>query len=88
MLVQDSAYGVHLYQRWTSLRTGILQEQKVHFLIDSLVTQMGDAVNRNFQKWPVLGIYVWPNLYVGGTYPVSYTHLDVYKRQLYNSGRG
>lgn len=75
MLVQDSAYGVHLYQRWTSLRTGILQEQKVHFLIDSLVTQMGDAVNRNFQKWPVLGIYVWPNLYVGGTYPNEIKYL-------------
>ena len=75
MLVQDSAFGVQLFQRWTSLRTGILQEQKLHFLIDSLVNQMGDAVNRNFQKWPVLGIYVWPNLYIGGTYPNEIKYL-------------
>ncbi len=75
LLVQDSAYGEHLYQRWSFLRKGILQEQKLHFFIDSLVTHMGDAVSRNFQKWPVLGTYVWPNLYVGGSYPNEIKYL-------------
>jgi hypothetical protein len=29
---------------------------------------MGDAVNRNFERWPVLGQYVWPNYYVASTH--------------------
>jgi len=75
LVTQDSAYGVHLYQRWSTLRKGILQEQKLHFIIDSLVQHMGEAVGRNFQKWPVLGTYVWPNLYVGGSHPNEIKYL-------------
>jgi hypothetical protein len=29
---------------------------------------MGEAVDRNFQRWQVLGEYVWPNDYVGQSY--------------------
>ena len=29
---------------------------------------MGQAVDRNFERWPTLGQYVWPNYYIGQTY--------------------
>ena len=29
---------------------------------------LDDAQSRNFQKWNILGSYVWPNYYVGNTY--------------------
>jgi hypothetical protein len=29
---------------------------------------MGEAVNTNFERWPILGTWVWPNYYVGETY--------------------
>jgi len=29
---------------------------------------MGDAPARNFEKWSILGQYVWPNDYVGNSY--------------------
>jgi len=29
---------------------------------------LNDAQQRNFQQWPTLGTYVWPNYYVGSTY--------------------
>jgi len=29
---------------------------------------LNDAQQRNFQKWNILGNYVWPNFYVGTTY--------------------
>ena len=29
---------------------------------------LDDAQQRNFQQWPTLGTYVWPNYYVGNTY--------------------
>ena len=31
-------------------------------------TYLADAAERNFQRWPVLGTYVWPNNFIGDTY--------------------
>ena len=36
--------------------------------IDSLAQYLDDASDRNFQRWDILGSYVWPNFYVGNTY--------------------
>jgi len=36
--------------------------------VDSLATLVDQAKDRNFEQWPVLGQYVWPNYYVGNTY--------------------
>jgi hypothetical protein len=34
-----------------------------------------EAHQRNFQRWPVLGEYVWPNYYVGPTFESEITWL-------------
>ena len=34
----------------------------------SVAIYLNDAQVRNFQKWDILGNYVWPNYYVGSTY--------------------
>ena len=36
--------------------------------IDDRVAEMGDAPSRNFERWDILGQYVWPNDFVGDTY--------------------
>jgi len=33
-----------------------------------MVTYLGPAIQRNFERWPVLGQYVWPNAFVGLTH--------------------
>jgi hypothetical protein len=33
-----------------------------------MVTLLSEAQVRNFQRWPVLGVYVWPNQFIGQTY--------------------
>jgi hypothetical protein len=40
----------------------------IFYFIDSVKTYLGDEIKNNFQKWPLLGQYVWPNYYVGATY--------------------
>jgi len=30
--------------------------------------RLAGAIDDNFEKWPVLGQYVWPNNFVGNTY--------------------
>jgi hypothetical protein len=37
-------------------------------MVDSTLMVMGESVSRNFQRWPILGTYVWPNSFVGQTY--------------------
>ena len=37
-------------------------------MIDSTLLVLGDAIPRNFQRWPILGQYVWPNSFVAQNY--------------------
>ncbi|AWV97568.1 CotH kinase family protein [Arcticibacterium luteifluviistationis] len=39
---------------------GILEESKLLALIDELANEIKEAQVRNFQRWPILGQYVWP----------------------------
>jgi len=36
--------------------------------LDNTIEYLGEAVDRNFERWPVLGEYVWPNFFIGETY--------------------
>ena len=33
-----------------------------------MATYLNNAQIRNFQKWQILGNYIWPNYYIGNTY--------------------
>ena len=59
--MQDTAYKATLYCRWKQLRQNTLSNQHINFLIDSISTVLAEAQQRHFQKWPILGQYVWPN---------------------------
>jgi hypothetical protein len=36
--------------------------------VDVKVALLGESQTRNYQKWPILGSYVWPNWFIGQTY--------------------
>ena len=57
----DTAFKASLRCRWKQLRQTTLSDQHVNFLIDSINTLVGEAQVRHFQRWPVLGQYIWPN---------------------------
>lgn len=67
-LLQDSLFARTVETRWWSLRQGALHVDSLHAFIDAQVAALGAAQARNFQRWPILDQYVWPNNYVGGTY--------------------
>ncbi len=68
-LMQDGTYRSKLAARWQELRADQLKTENVIAYIDSVYSVLNqEAQQRNFQKWPVLGEYVWPNYYVGNTY--------------------
>jgi hypothetical protein len=60
-MLSDSAFVRELGQEYSFQRKfGALQNNRLSKHIDSLSNILKEPVVRNFQKWPILGIYVWP----------------------------
>jgi hypothetical protein len=77
----DPGFRTLLFSRWQSLRSGPLETDLVHTYIDSVANVLGaaGAQQRNFQRWPVLGEYVWPNPYVYATLLTYDAEVDWFK---------
>lgn len=68
-LLTDEYFRIELGKRWKELRSGPLATSFIHAYIDSAANVLNqEARARNFQRWNVLGQYVWPNSFVGQTY--------------------
>jgi len=62
--------------RWFELRAGAFSNTAVHGLVDSLLGVVEQAQVRNFQRWPVLNYWVWPNAYCCGSYQQHTNYLE------------
>ena len=67
-LFEDTQFRNKIYARWHNLRNNILYIPRIINYVDSLTQLLDESKTRNFEKWPVLGQWVWPNYYVGQTY--------------------
>ncbi len=66
---QDYRFRNEVRLRWDELRAGPFQTGVILDYIDSVAAALGnEAAPRNFERWPVLGQWVWPNYYVGSTF--------------------
>jgi hypothetical protein len=74
-LMEDQGYERAFVMRYRELRKGPLKTDAIIHFIDSSATYMGAEVNKNFQKWPILGVYIWPNAFVGNTYQEELNYL-------------
>jgi hypothetical protein len=54
--------------RWDQLSASMLNPAYMNQMIDGILEGLEDAIARNYQRWPVLGVYVWPNSFVGSDY--------------------
>ena len=59
--LQDPAFTTELKCRWTTLRQNLIRNDSIFSFTDSLVNLLAAAQARNFETWPILGSYVWPN---------------------------
>ncbi len=65
----DSAFQALAVERWQVLRAGPLHTDSVRQFIAAQAALLDEASERNFERWPILNEYVWPNNYIGGSYP-------------------
>ena len=66
--MEDSWFRNALRCRWDELYQSVLSSEHLHGIIDSTLMVMGESIDHNFDRWPILGTYVWPNSFVGETY--------------------
>jgi len=67
-LSEDPALQNEINCRWKALRTESLHTDSLLQFIDDNAAFLDEAQNRNFDRWPILGTYVWPNAFIGETY--------------------
>jgi len=67
-LRQDPDFVQRFIDRWGALRATLLAESRLFQTVNVKTTLLGESQVRNYQKWPILGTYVWPNWYIGQTY--------------------
>jgi hypothetical protein len=77
-LLSDTSYCNGLQCRWQTLRQGMLHVDTLHNWIDSVALYLQDARIRNFQQWPIIGVYVNWNGFVGATYQEDVDYLKWY----------
>ena len=79
-LFHDPAFKQAVVDRWTELYPDL---QKVPSFLDRQRKLMAQAQDRNFQRWDILGKYVWPNYYHFDTYDEEYAFLkEFYNKRL------
>lgn len=64
-LFKDAEFVDRVQQRWAELYPQFSELTK---FIDAQAAFISKAQERNFAKWPILGIYVWPNVKVTGSW--------------------
>ena len=67
-LYADAPFQKKFAERWFAMRQNEFSLSTIFNFIDSLKTVSNEARIRNYERWPTLGTYVWPNYYVGKTY--------------------
>ena len=82
--LEDENFVNQLKDRWNELRISTLSDENIISLIDdyySFLYNETDIVKRNFDKWRIFGIYIWPNSFIGNNY---YEEIDFLKNWIKN----
>jgi spore coat protein CotH len=74
-LWNEPKFRQRIAERWQEHRASVWSDEKLFGVIDSLTTLLKEPQQRNFQRWPVLGEYVWPNYYIGKTFQEEMDYL-------------
>ena len=71
----DETFKSRFKERWKNLRQTKLQTSTLLDYIDAVADTLDEAQQRNFMVWPLLGVYEWPNFFIGDTWEEEIEHL-------------
>lgn len=67
-LFSDPEFTERYHERWWQLRRGQFSDDSLRSRINENAQFLDEAQERNFERWPILGEYIWPNWYIAPTY--------------------
>jgi hypothetical protein len=68
-LFQDPDFAARYRTRWIEIRKNFFHVDTLRGQIDETAQLLAEAEARDNKKWQTLGVYVWPNQFIGKTYP-------------------
>lgn len=74
-LLEDDNFKRTLSQEWDAARQNVFSTESIFNRIDSLASLLEEPQKRNFERWPVLGTYIWPNNFIGSSYEDEINYL-------------
>jgi hypothetical protein len=67
-LFQDPDFRQAYIDRWHEVRETVFATEAMLADVDAAADLLAEAAGRNFDRWRILGQYVWPNWYVARTW--------------------
>ncbi|MBX7124795.1 MAG: CotH kinase family protein [Cyclobacteriaceae bacterium] len=83
-LMSDERFSDAFRCRWHEVSATTFNTTYINAAIDSMVNVVKNAAARNFQKWQIMGTYVWPNQFVATTYDQEIAWLKTWIEQRIN----
>ncbi|MDX2430471.1 MAG: CotH kinase family protein [Bacteroides sp.] len=84
-LMDDPWFENEVFCRWEDLSAKLLNVDQVIQIMDSSVQVMASSIDYNFEQWPVLGEYVWPNFFIAESHEeeIDFMHNWVSERLIW-----
>lgn len=67
-IFSDPVFKNRFAKRWHELKQTVFNLSEIMGYLDQTILSINQARERNFICWPILGVYQWPEYYVGQTY--------------------
>ncbi len=67
-LMADAGFAGSLSRDWSRRRLDVLDQARLDDWFDEHLDLLDESQARNFVRWPILGVPVWPNHFVGETW--------------------
>ena len=67
-LMNDPWFENEVFCRWDDISANLYNDDQVFQILDSSIQVMNSSIDYNFERWPVLGEYVWPNYFIAETH--------------------
>ncbi|MBI9038928.1 MAG: CotH kinase family protein [Bacteroidales bacterium] len=74
-LFTDAKFFQNIVLDWNIFRQDVLHLDSIYNYIDCTAEFLNESQERNFERWPILGQYVWPNYFIGATYEEEIQYL-------------
>jgi hypothetical protein len=83
-LFNEPVFKNKLAKRWNELKQTVFGLSGILIYMDQVILDIKQARIRNFTRWPIIGVYQWPEYYVGNTYEEDVLYMKGWIVRRYN----